>query len=171
MGHYVLLSRLGHAAIDGDQILGAGDLALVLWVLKNKHEKSLRLLGSWRQNRFVRSIGKKFLNDSKLHIRVLNDFYRYWQWNNHTYEVFESNETASKEKGLSWIQTCKLILMRDWNYSHSDFMNAPYKMAINDVMGAMVANDKLEIVGDKHKARREYVESIIQKRKESQNVG
>lgn len=171
MGHYVLFARLGHPVIEGSQIMGAGDLAMALWVLRNDYGVALKNLGTWRQQRFVRSVGKKFLNDSKLHIRVLNDFYRYWQWNNHTYEVFESTDGVRKDKGLSWIQTCKLILMRDWNYSHSDFMDAPYKMAVNDVMGAMVANDKVEIVSDIHKARREYVKQVLRNQKEAQNVG
>jgi len=46
-------------------------------------------------------------------------------------------------------------------------MDMPYKLAVNDALGAMVAHGKLEFVSDKQVARREFLQS---KMKESSNA-
>lgn len=47
--------------------------------------------------------------------------------------------------------------MNQWGYSSDEINDLPYKLAVNDCFGAMVANGKLEFVSDKQRARREYI--------------
>ena len=160
VGHYALLCRLGHPAVESDQVLQAGDLATAIWVLKNDHQESYKLLGSSAQQKFVVKIGKYISKKSGLHVSVLNDFYRYWAWQHVSYDIWQKEDEGSeKEKSMSWLQTIRWMLMSEWGYSATEVMDMPYKLAVNDALGAMVAHGKLEFVSDKQVARREFLQS------------
>ena len=155
VGHYALLCRLGHPAVESDQVLQAGDLATAIWVLKNDHQESYKLLGSSAQQKFVVKIGKYISKKSGLHVSVLNDFYV-------SYDIWQKEDEGSeKEKSMSWLQTIRWMLMSEWGYSATEVMDMPYKLAVNDALGAMVAHGKLEFVSDKQVARREFLQSKI----------
>lgn len=51
------------------------------------------------------------------------------------------------------------MLMSEWGYSATEVMDMPYKLAVNDALGAMVAHGKLEFVSDKQVARRDFLKS------------
>ena len=158
VGHYALLCRLGHPAVDSDKILQAGDLATAIWVLKNDHQESYNLLGSSSQQKFVVKNGKYISKKSGLHVTVLNDFYRYWAWQHVSYDIWKKEDDGSgEEKSMSWLQTIRWMLMSEWGYSATEVMDMPYKLAVNDALGAMVAHGKLNFVSDKHLARRQFV--------------
>ena len=164
VGHYALLCRLGHPAVESDHVLQAGDLATAIWVLKNDHQKSYKLIGSSAQQKFVVKVGKYIGKKSGLHVSVLNDFYRYWAWQHVSYDIWEKeNENTQTEKSMSWLQTIRWVLMSEWGYSAKETMDMPYKLAMNDALGAMVAHGKLEFVSDKQIARQNWIRSELEK--------
>lgn len=164
VGHYSLLSRLDHPLIDGENILGAGDLAVCLWLFSRPWEDAQAKLGGYWFSRHVRKIGRKFQKDVKLFNRVLHSFYAWWAWQNETYDIWENEENQKGDRSMSWLQTLRWVIVKEWGLSHQEFMDMPYKLAVNDALGAMVASGKLEFVSDKQMARRQFLESRMKER-------
>ena len=160
VNHYTLLCRIDHPLIEGDKVLEPGELAMALWILSRSGDQAEAKMGGWSCLRFVRKLGRKFLKNTDLHLRVLNDFYRYWAWNNESYEIWKTDDSGGSPKSMSWLQTIKWVLMHDWGFSHSEIMKMPYKLAVNDALGGMVAHGKIDFVSDAHRARREYVQRM-----------
>ena len=158
VGHYALLCRLDSPLVEGNEIPLAGDLASALWVLKQDWLDAYHNLGQKDHVKFVARLGKKFNKAPSFHIAVLNEFYKYWAWQNAVYDLWKKEEDGSPaDKSMSWLQTIRWILMNQWGYSSDEINNLPYKLAVNDCFGAMVANGKLEFVSDKQKARRQFI--------------
>jgi len=158
VGHYALLCRLDSPLVEGNEIPLAGDLASALWVLKQDWLDAYHNLGQKDHVKFVSRLGKKFNKAPAFHIAVLNEFYKYWAWQNAVYDLWKKEEDGSPaDKSMSWLQTIRWILMNQWGYSSDEINNLPYKLAVNDCFGAMVANGKLEFVSDKQKARRQFI--------------
>jgi len=112
----------------------------------------------------VVKVGKYIGKKSGLHVSVLNDFYRYWAWQHVSYDIWEKeNENTQTEKSMSWLQTIRWVLMSEWGYSAKETMDMPYKLAMNDALGAMVAHGKLEFVSDKQIARQNWIRSELDK--------
>ena len=157
VGHYAVLCRLDSPLIDGNKVPLAGDLASAIWVLKQDWRRAYKHLGQKAHTKFVLKIGKKFNRHPKFHIAVLNEFYKYWAWQNAAYDIWKKDEEGQPDRSMSWLQTIRWVLMNQWGYSSDEINDLPYKLAVNDCFGAMVANGKLEFVSDKQRARREYI--------------
>ena len=161
VGHYAVLCRIESPIVETNEVPLAGDLASALWVLNQPWRDAYEKIGSKLHLGFIKKIGKKFNKNPKFHIAVLNNFYRYWAWQNAVYDFWQKEEQGSEsEHSMSWLQTIRWILMSQWGYSSSEVNDMPYKLAVNDCFGAMVANGKLEFVTDKQRARRNYLAKI-----------
>lgn len=157
VGHYALLCRLDSPLIDGNKVPLAGDIASAIWVLKQDWKKSYDALGTKDHTKFIARLGKKLNKSPKFYMHLLNEFFKYWAWQNAIYDIWKKDEQGESDHSMSWLQTIRWILMNQWGYSSNEINELPYKLAVNDCFGAMVANGKLEFVSDKQKARREYI--------------
>jgi len=157
VGHYCLLSRLKANVTTDAKVPGPGDLALMLWCLSRPWKKAMMQIGSRWQTLSCRMIAWLLRNDLKLQKYVLIEFLRFWNYQNETWELWESSEGEGEER-VANMQTVRWMLMSEWGYSHDEVMDMPWKLAVSDAFGCLVIKDKLKISTPESKVRRQWVE-------------
>lgn len=161
VGHYALLSRVGASVIGSEGLPGAGDLSLILWALSRPWEKAVKQLGSFRQVLSCRVMAWAFHKNPTLQKRVLVEFLRFWQFQNETFELWNSSESENNGEKVPMIQTIRWILMSEWGYTHTEVMNMPWKLAVSDAFGCLAIKEKVQIVSPQSKGRRAWIEEQL----------
>ena len=162
VGHYALLCRLDSSLVKKNAEFLEADLSNALWVLKQDWKKAYKNLGSFWHRRYIKKVGKKFKKKPELFLEVLQQFLIYWSWRNDTFDVWEDDTEGKNENTMPWLQSIRWMLASQWKCQPSEIENMPYKQAVNDCFGALVANGKLSIVTDEQKQRREFLSRMTE---------
>ncbi len=157
VGHYSLFSRIDTGIGKTEKLPGPGDLALMLWIVQRPWQRAVKSLGGIKQRVYCRLVAWLFRTNPEFFKVVLFDFLRYWQFQNETWELWRNETADSSEEKTSQIQSVRWLLMSEWNYTHTEIMDMPWKLAVSDAFGCLVIKDKLKIVTPTSRGRREWV--------------